>query len=110
MQVDKQEIEKIIESKIASGVKAYGKEFKIQVLEILGLYKLTIPDKEKKDNLIPLARWNEYHADPTVSALRNLWNRRDENGFGAVVEHRGTRLLINERKYFEWKETKEKIK
>lgn len=104
MQVNKQEIEKLMERKIASGVKAYGKEFRIHVLEILGLYKLTIPEEEKPDRLIPLARWNDFHADPTVSALRNLWNRRDENGFGAVVEHRGTRLLINERKYFEWKE------
>lgn len=108
MQVDKQEFEKILESKIASGVKTYGKGFKVHVLEILGLYRLTIPEPEKKDKLIPLAKWNEYHADPTVSALRNLWNRRDENGFANVVEHRGTRLLINERKYFEWKNLKEK--
>jgi len=104
MKVDKQEIEKIIEEKISSGVKSFGKNFRMQVLEILGLYKLTIPEQKKEDRLIPLSRWNDFHVDPTVSALRNLWNRRDENGFEDVVERRGKRLLINERKYFEWKD------
>ena len=103
MQFSKEEIDKIIDYKISSGEKTFGKDFKIYVLEILGLFKLTVPEQEKEDRLIPLARWNDFHVDPTVSALRNLWNRRDENGFGYVVEPRGKRLLINERKYFEWK-------
>ncbi len=105
MQIDKEKIEKRIKDKISSGIKTFGNNFEIEVLEILGLYKLTIPEKEEQiiDREIPLVKWNDYHVDPTVSALRNLWSRRKENGFDYAVERRGTRLIINERKYFEWK-------
>lgn len=106
MQIDKEEIQQIIDRKIKDGIKKYGKDFKSIILEIIGLEKM-LEDKsntfQHQPKLIPLAKWNEYHPDPSVKALRMLVFRKDENGFDDVIERRGHRILINEDKYFEWR-------
>lgn len=105
MQIDKTEIENIIKLKTDEAQKKFGAEFKITLIEILSLEKMLAPkaESEEKNRLIPLTKWNQYHPDPTVSALRNLVFNKDKNGFDKVIERRGCRVLINEQEYFEWR-------
>lgn len=106
MQLDKKEIQELIEHKIKIAEKQYGKDVKFLVIEILGLEKMLAPEVEaKKSRLIPLAEWNEYHPYPTVGALRQYKFYKDTNGFDKVLEYggeNGGRILINEDKFFEW--------
>lgn len=104
MEIDKNEIQEIIENKIKDGTKKYGKDFKFFLLEILSLEKMLMPEPAQKNEpkLIPLVKWNEYYPDPSVKALRMLVFRKDENGFGDVIVKRGKRILIDADKYFEW--------
>lgn len=112
MEIDKEEIQEIISQKIKDGEKRFGKDFKFLVMEIVLLEKMIgsetaaedaqSPKEETQARLIPLVKWNEFHPDPTVSALRMLVFRGDKNGFNNVIEKRGHRILINEDKYFEW--------
>ena len=51
---------------------------------------------------IPVPSWNKYHEWPTVGGLRNLINKKDENGFAKVVKKVGKRVLIDEAAFFEW--------
>jgi len=109
MQLSQVEIEEIINSEIAEAVKKYGKDVKATITKIVGLEKLlspTTPLASAQPKFIPLAKWNEYHADPTVSALRMLDFKRAENGFEEfnVTERRGSRVLINEQNFFKWQE------
>lgn len=106
MQIDKTEIENMINMKIENGTKKYGTEFKITLIEILSLEKMLAPkvETEEKNRLIPLTKWNDYHPDPSVKALRMLVFHKDANGFDKVIERRGIRVLINEQAYFEWQE------
>lgn len=104
MQLNKDEIQMAIDSEIETGVKKYGIGFKIALLKVISLEKLLNPEK-KETRLIPLIKWNDYHSDPSVPALRMLVFRKDENGFNDVIERRGRRILINESKYFEWRKT-----
>lgn len=109
MQLSQVEIEEIINSEIAEAVKKYGKDVKATITKIVGLEKLlspTIPLASVQTRFIPLAKWNEYHADPSVPALRMLDFKRAENGFEEfnVTERRGSRVLINEQNFFKWQE------
>lgn len=51
--------------------------------------------------LIPVNQFNDYHPDPSTSALRWLifTNKKD---FKRCVVRRGRRLLIDEQEYFRW--------
>lgn len=106
MQADKLTIENVISEKIKAGKKKFGVEFEIMLLEILGLQKLLTPDSEESRE-IPLTRWNDYHPDPSVPALRMLVFRKDENGFDSVITRRGNRILIKEKEYFAWRKLHE---
>jgi len=117
MQLDKEYIQNLIEEKIKNGEKKYGKEFKNLLIEIIGLEKMLNPETKegnepKKSRLIPLARWNDYHDYPTVSALRQYKFHKDINGFDEVLEpggENGNRILINEDKYFIWQKNRSKF-
>lgn len=107
MELSQNEIEEIINSEIANAIKKYGKEVKATITKIVGLEKLLSPTTSiatVQPRIIPLSKWNEYHADPTVPALRMLDFKRAENGFEEfkVTERRGSRVLINEENYFKW--------
>lgn len=52
--------------------------------------------------LIPLTKWNKYHDDPTVSALRHLIFFEELNGFSKVIRRIGKRIYLCERSFFEW--------
>lgn len=112
MELSKIEIEEIINSEISEAVKKYGKDVKATITKILGLEKLLCPNApieqlgNKSPRFIPLAKWNEYHADPTVPAMRMLDFKRNENGFEEfnVTERRGNRVLVNEENFFKWQE------
>jgi len=52
--------------------------------------------------LIPLTKWNEHHAWPTIGALRQYVFFAMENGFDVVVRRVGRRVLIDEAAFFEW--------
>lgn len=103
MQLDKQEIESAIENEIAAVEKEYGKSIKFKIINIIGLVKMLQPVQEEKSREIPLTRWNDYYPDPSVKALRMLVFHSDKNGFDKVVIRRGKRILIDENKYFEWR-------
>lgn len=107
MQTDKLTIENVISEKIKAGKKKFGVEFEIMLLEILGLQKLLTSEPEQNRE-IPLTRWNDYHPDPSVPALRMLVFRKDENGFDMAITRRGNRILIKEADYFKWKELRER--
>jgi hypothetical protein len=59
-------------------------------------------DKDVKNRLIPLSKWNVYHDWPTISSLRWLRFMGHENGFNAVCKNVGRRLVIDEQAFFEW--------
>lgn len=111
MELSKNEIEEIINSEITEAVKKYGKDVKVTITKILGLEKLLCPvssfevQTNKPPRFIPLAKWNEYHADPTVPAMRMLDFKRNENGFDEfnVTERRGNRVVVNEENFFKWR-------
>ena len=109
MEINKEEIQEIINNKIKDGTKKYGKDFKFFIFEILSLERMLSPEPVKKNEprLIPLVKWNEYYPDPSIKALRMLVFRRNENGFDEVIVKRGKRILIDADKYFEWNERKQ---
>lgn len=51
--------------------------------------------------LIPVSRFNQFHPDPSVAALRWLIFS-DKDGFRRCVVRRGRRVLIDEQEYFRW--------
>ena len=108
MNIDKKEIQEIIDNKIKAGTKKYGKDFKYFILEILSLERIIAQtvESKKEPKLIPLVKWNDYYPDPSVKALRMLVYRQHENGFSNVIERRGNRILIDADKYFLWRKTK----
>ena len=56
--------------------------------------------------LIPVTKWNQFHAWPPLGGLRHLIAERETNGFKDVLL-RPTRVwLIDEDKFFEWMKTK----
>ena len=55
--------------------------------------------------LIPVTKWNDYHAYPTIGALRALIFNAHKNGFDKVIRRVGGRVLIKEDAFFEWVET-----
>lgn len=104
-----EELTEIIENKISDAEKKYGKAFKIALIELASLIKLQHEKQEIKSapKLIELSKWNDFHAYPTVGALRQYYFKRDKNGFNDVCTRggeNGGRVLINEEKFFIWLE------
>ena len=51
--------------------------------------------------LIPVSKFNDYHPDPSPSAIRwMIFTNKD--GFEECVVRRGRRVLIDEEAYFKW--------
>lgn len=112
--LEKKDIETMIKEKMDLYCKQYGKNFKFAVIEILSLEKMLNPSSEEKPpRLIPLAKWEQYHTDYTVRALRQFYFYREQNGFEECVEYGGNnggRILINEDKFYKWQEKRSKMK
>ncbi|MBQ6515748.1 hypothetical protein IJI31_01055 [bacterium] len=95
----------LINDKLKEILDSYGKKAYLLTQEILLLSKTL--DKEQQSRMIYLSEWNNYHSRPTVSAMRNLINRRNENGFNEVVSKDGKLWMIDEQKYFEWRKNRD---
>ena len=111
MQINKEEIQNIIDDEIKAAEKRFGKEFKKALIRIISLEKMLHPEKtEKKSRLIELSKWNKFYPYPTVGALRQYKFYNTDN-FEEVLEFggiNGGRVLINESKLFEWLENRKK--
>lgn len=112
MNLSKEEIEELIEEKIQQGIEKYGKSFKLYAIELVNLVKtLNNEEKPQQSRIIPLSEWGKFHNYPTVSALRQYYFKREENGFSEVVEYGGNnngRILLDETKVFEWLRSRKK--
>lgn len=106
MQLTKDETQELIDLKLEDLEKTFGKPARLIALEIINL----VNNKEEQTRFIEVSKWNDYHAYPTVSALRNLINRSKYNGFDKykVVHRKNGRVFINEKNYFNWFE-KERV-
>jgi hypothetical protein len=58
------------------------------------------------DRLIPVTKWPDYHPWPPVGGLRHLIFHEHTNGFSHCVVRKGRRVLISERRFFEWANSK----
>lgn len=112
MELTKEEIQASLDDEIKNAEKQFGPSIKFTITRIIGLMKMLYPEQQqKRSRLIPLAKWEEYHDYPTEGALRQYYNRREKNGFGFCVEpggENGTRILINEDKFFVWQNNRGK--
>lgn len=60
-------------------------------------------DNTQRDRrLVPVTKWNDYHAWPPQGGLRHLIFHASENGFDKVIRRSGRRVLIDEAAFFEW--------
>lgn len=59
-------------------------------------------EKISKPKLIPLSKWNEFHAWPSISGMRNLISKNEDNNFGRCIIRVGRRIVVDEGKFFEW--------
>ena len=66
--------------------------------------KNTCCKKRNGRKLIPVTKWNDYHAWPPIGGLRHLIFYEETNGFKHCVVRLGRRVLIDEEKFFEWAE------
>jgi hypothetical protein len=55
----------------------------------------------EQSRLIPLTRWNEFHAWPPQGGLRWLMFNRNRNGFADAFVKCGRRVLIKEKTFFD---------
>ena len=60
--------------------------------------------------LIPPSSWNKFHPWPPLGGLRHLIFHADTNGFRIAIKRVGRRVLIDEKKFFEFVEEKNKTK
>ena len=54
------------------------------------------------DRLIPVTKWPEFHPWPPIGGLRYLIFHEHTNGFHRCVVRKGRRVLISEKRFFEW--------
>ncbi len=52
--------------------------------------------------LIPCVEWPKYHPWPPIGGLRHLIFHEKSNGFNKVIKRVGRRVLIDEKKFFEF--------
>ena len=65
-------------------------------------------NKQGDTRLIPSADWPKYHPWPPIGGLRYLIFHAKTNGFDKVIKRVGRRVLIDEKKFFEFVEEKNK--
>ena len=74
--------------------------------------KNTITDDQDGDHgknstrFIAVSDWPKHHPWPPIGGLRHLIFNSRENGFALVLRRVGRRILINEKKFFEYIEEK----
>lgn len=108
MEINKNEVQELIDNKIKAGEKKYGKDFKYYILEILSLEKMLNPEK-KESRIIPLAEWNNYHSYPTTGSLRQFQFNNTDN-FRDCSFPSGGRIMLYEDKVLHWIENRSKNK
>lgn len=54
------------------------------------------------DRIIPLVDWPNFHFWPPIGGLRHLVFNEENNGFSHCIIRKGGRILISEKKFFEW--------
>ena len=52
--------------------------------------------------LIPLTDWSKYHPWPPLGGLRHMVFHGEKTGFSRVTVRVGRRILIDEKKFFEF--------
>lgn len=60
--------------------------------------------QKQRSRLIPVTKWNNYHAWPPIGGLRHLIFNAGTNGFNKVIRRVGRRILIKENAFFRWVE------
>lgn len=102
MELTKVEIEELIKQQVEDIAEKYGNQPRLQVLQIISLVEKLYSTENTRYIAVP--DWNIYHQHPSVSGLRNLIARADENGFNEfkVVHRKGKRVFIDEARYIEW--------
>lgn len=100
MQITMEETNQLVTNKVEEVGREFGEKAKLLVKEIVIL--LNNLQNAKPTRYIPVCKWNEYHAYPTVSAIRNYITRAEQNGFNSVFFRKGKSLYIDENKFFEW--------
>lgn len=55
-----------------------------------------------------VTQWSNHHSWPSTGGLRHLIFFSKTNGFEKVIRRSGKRILIDERAFFEWIDSKEK--
>ncbi len=63
---------------------------------------------EPTTRYIPLVDWPKIYPWPRLGGLRHLVFHADKNGFEACIRRVGRRVLIDERRFFEWVERQPK--
>lgn len=63
-------------------------------------------DTAAQDRIIPLTMWAEHHLWPPIGGLRHLVFNAKKTGFEHCIIRRGGRVLISERRFFEWADGK----
>lgn len=56
-------------------------------------------DTERR--LIPVTKWNDFHAWPPQGGLRHIRFYSETNGFARAFKKVGSRVLVDERAFFE---------
>ena len=62
----------------------------------------TNEEPDTPDRLIPVTKWPEFHPWPPIGELRYLIFHEHTNGFSHCVVRKGRRVLISEKRFFEW--------
>jgi hypothetical protein len=113
MQIDKDEIQAALDETIKDAEKKYGKEVKFTLINIISLIKMLNPEQpQEQSRLIPLSEWNDHHVYPTVGTLRQYKFYNTRNFIEECLEFGGAdgnRILIDEKKFFEWQRKNKKI-
>lgn len=63
-------------------------------------------EQTQQTRLIPVTKWEDYHPWPPLGGLRYMIFHGEQNGFNHCLARVGRRVLIDERKFFEWVEQK----
>jgi len=58
---------------------------------------------------IPMQMWNQFHPWPSVAGLRALVGKKHKNGFHTVIVKVGKRIVIDEKAFFDWMESRKKL-
>ncbi|QQR81957.1 MAG: hypothetical protein IPJ69_00820 [Deltaproteobacteria bacterium] len=63
---------------------------------------MTTESTPSSRRLIPITKWNSFHAWPPTGGLRHLVFYAKDNGFDSCLIRIGRRVLIDEQKFFVW--------